>query len=327
MTVLGTITPASPTITITPGSQPLITFSVSVPTAFVYIGSSVVFSPSLPPGWTATMDMTSITSLSGIIDAGDYTVQYTITSTGSDTSGSFQLGLAYAISGLASNYNDSFTVASTETATLGVSAPPLPVLDAASDTGVLGDNITKITTPTITGTAEANAIVKLYDTDGVTEIGTTTANSSGIWSITSSALSEGVHILKATQTDANNNTSGLSVGLSLTIDTLAAAPTTMAVSAGSDSGTKGDGISASSTPVITGKAEAGATVSLYDTDGTTVLGSTTANGSGNYSITASSLSEGAHTFTAKQTDLAGNVSVASTGFTYVLDTIGPSGMR
>ncbi|CAC9228597.1 Hemolysin, plasmid [Comamonas aquatica] len=325
MTVLGTITPASPTITITPGSQPLITFSVSVPTAFVYIGSSVVFSPSLPPGWTATMNMTSITSLSGIIDAGDYTVQYTITSTGSDTSGSFQLGLAYAISGLASNYNDSFTVASTETATLGVSAPPLPVLDAASDTGVLGDNITKITTPTITGTAEANAIVKLYDTDGVTEIGTTTANSSGIWSITSSALSEGVHTLKATQTDANN-TSGLSVGLSLTIDTLAAAPTTMAVSAGSDSGTKGDGISASSTPVITGKAEAGATVSLYDTDGTTVLGSTTADGSGNYSITASSLSEGAHTFTAKQTDLAGNVSVASTGFTYVLDTIGPSGM-
>ena len=208
----------------------------------------------------------------------------------------------------------------------GPSAPSTPTLSSSSDSGAAGDGITNITTPTITGTAEANAIVKLYDTDGVTEIGTTTANSSGIWSITSSALSEGVHTLKATQTDANNNTSGLSVGLSLTIDTLAAAPTTMAVSAGSDSGTKGDGISASSTPVITGKAEAGATVSLYDTDGTTVLGSTTADGSGNYSITASSLSEGAHTFTAKQTDLAGNVSVASTGFTYVLDTIGPSGM-
>lgn len=326
MTVLGTITPTSPTITITPGSQPLITFTVSVPAAFTYVGSSVVFSPSLPPGWTAMMDLTSTADMSGIIAAGDYTVQYTIDSTGTDTSGSFQLGLGYTIVGLAASYNDSFTVTSTEIATLGVSAPPVPVLDAASDTGVVGDNITKITTPTIKGTSEPNAVVKLYDTDGVTELGTTTANSSGIWSITSSALSEGVHTLKATQTDANNNTSGLSVGLSLTIDTLAAAPTTMAVSAGSDSGTKGDGISTSSTPVITGKAEAGATVSLYDTDGTTVLGSTTADGSGNYSITTSTLSEGAHTFTAKQTDVAGNVSQASTGFTYVRDSIGPVGV-
>lgn len=208
----------------------------------------------------------------------------------------------------------------------GPSAPSTPTLSSSSDSGAAGDGITNVTTPTITGTAEANAVVKLYDTNNVTLLGTTTANGSGFWSITSSSLSEGVHTLKATQTDAGNNTSVLSAGLSLTIDTQAAAPTAMYVSAGSDSGTRGDGISNSSTPVITGIAEAGATVSLYDTDGTTVLGSTTANGSGNYSITASSLSEGAHTFTAKQTDLAGNVSVASTGFTYVLDTIGPTGM-
>ncbi|WP_200958355.1 Ig-like domain-containing protein, partial [Massilia sp. Root335] len=68
-----------------------------------------------------------------------------------------------------------------------------------------------------------------------------------------------------------------------------------------------DGITNATTPVFTGTAEAGATVTLYDTDGTTVLGSTVATG-GNWSITASTLSAGAHTITAKVMDAAGNAS-------------------
>ena len=80
------------------------------------------------------------------------------------------------------------------------------------------------------------------------------------------------------------------------------------------------------TPVFTGSgAEAGATVTLFDTNGTTVLGSTTADGSGNWSITSSTLSGGSHTLTAKQTDLAGNTSVASAGLAVTVDTIAPSG--
>src|SRR6185369_9238064 len=62
-----------------------------------------------------------------------------------------------------------------------------------------------------------------------------------------------------------------------------------------------------------GGAEAGATVTLFDTNGTTVLGSGLADASGNWSITSSTLAAGGHTLTARQADIAGNTSVASAG--------------
>ncbi|HJS14018.1 MAG TPA: Ig-like domain-containing protein, partial [Rheinheimera sp.] len=101
-------------------------------------------------------------------------------------------------------------------------APATPDLAAGSDTGGSStDNITNDTTPTITGTAEANSSVTLYDTDGTTALGTVAADGSGNWSITSSALSEGTHTLTVKATDAANNTSLASAGLSVTIDTTA----------------------------------------------------------------------------------------------------------
>lgn len=213
----------------------------------------------------------------------------------------------------AASFSHSIIVAITRP---GPSAPSTPTLDAGSDSGTLSDGITNDSTPTVSGTSEANATVKIYDTDGSTLLGTTTADGSGKWSVTSSLLSDGNHTLKATQTNGSSQTSALSNGLTLSIDTVANAPTTLAVAAGSDSGTLGDGISNIGTPVITGKGEANATVKLYDTDGSTVRGTTTADGSGKWSITSSTLTEGSHTLTAKQTDKAGNVSSASSGFTY-----------
>ena len=107
-------------------------------------------------------------------------------------------------------------------------APSIPALAPGSDSGALGDDITSDTTPTVTGTAAANATVKLYDSDGITLLGTTTANGSGDWSITSSALSEGAHTLKATQ-DIGGGASALSGGRALTIDTTAPASQSIAV--------------------------------------------------------------------------------------------------
>ncbi|WP_166889768.1 Ig-like domain-containing protein [Massilia sp. CCM 8734] len=208
----------------------------------------------------------------------------------------------------------------------GPAAPPLPTLDSGSDSGALGDGITNIGTPTLNGTALANATVKLYDTDGTTLLGSTTADGSGNWSLTSSLLGDGSHTLKVTQTNGASQTSALSAGLALTIDSSAAAPAQLALHAGSDSGTIGDGITNAGLPVITGTAEANASVRLYDSDGSTVLGTATANGAGAWSITSSALLTGSHTLTAKQTDAAGNVSPASSGFAYILDTIGPVGM-
>ncbi|WP_293406682.1 Ig-like domain-containing protein [Phenylobacterium sp.] len=207
----------------------------------------------------------------------------------------------------------------------GPSAPAAPTLDAGSDSGVLGDRITNDTTPTVSGIAGANNTVKLYDTDGTTLLGTTTADSGGAWSITSSALSQGSHTLKVLQVDGSSTASPLSTGLNVTIDTSApAAPSAPDMTSGSDAGASStDNITNDTTPTFTGTAESGSTVTLYDTDGTTVLGSAVATG-GNWSITSVALSQGTHTITAKTTDAAGNVSAASSGLAVTIDTAAPT---
>ncbi|MEJ6024389.1 Ig-like domain-containing protein, partial [Ramlibacter sp. PS4R-6] len=114
--------------------------------------------------------------------------------------------------------------------------------------------------------------------------------------------------------------------LAVTIDTTApAAPSAPDLTAGTDSGSSStDNITNDNTPTFTGTAEANSSVTLYDTDGTTVVGTGSADGSGNWSITVSTLGDGAHTITAKATDAAGNTSAAGTGLSVTVDTAAPS---
>ena len=142
----------------------------------------------------------------------------------------------------------------------------------------MGDHITNDNTLTLTGTAEANSTVKLYD--GATLLGSVTANGSGAWSYTTAALSNGAHSLTATATDVAGNTGAASSALDVTIDTVAPVAPTIA-SFSTDSGTVGDGITNDNTLTLSGTAEANATVKIYD--GATLLGSATANGSGAWS--------------------------------------------
>ncbi|EPJ75783.1 Fibronectin type III domain protein [Pseudomonas sp. CFII64] len=101
-------------------------------------------------------------------------------------------------------------------------APSTPNLLAASDSGSSNsDKLTNVTTPSFTGTAQANATVKLFDTNGTTELGTTTADGSGNWILTSNTLSPGLHSITAKATDAAGNVSAASAGLGVAIDTTA----------------------------------------------------------------------------------------------------------
>ena len=60
-------------------------------------------------------------------------------------------------------------------------APLAPTIASFStDSGMAGDGITNDNTLTLTGTAEANSTVKVYD--GATLLGSATANGSGAWS-------------------------------------------------------------------------------------------------------------------------------------------------
>ena len=83
-------------------------------------------------------------------------------------------------------------------------APSAPDLTDGSDTGVSNsDNLTKNTTPTFSGTAEAGATVTLLE--GATTLGTAMADGSRNWTITSSSLADGVHNITVRATDAAGN--------------------------------------------------------------------------------------------------------------------------
>ena len=89
----------------------------------------------------------------------------------------------------------------------------------STDSGVVGDHITNDNTLTLTGTAEANSTVKVYD--GTTLLGMRHRQRHGAWSYTTAALANGGHSLTATATDAAGNTGAASASLAVTIDTTA----------------------------------------------------------------------------------------------------------
>src|SRR5262249_60952900 len=72
--------------------------------------------------------------------------------------------------------------------TVDTAAPVAPSITQFSpDTGTAGDGITTANVLTLTGTAEANSTVKIYD--GATLLNSVTANGSGAWTYTTGALS------------------------------------------------------------------------------------------------------------------------------------------
>jgi large repetitive protein len=208
--------------------------------------------------------------------------------------------------------------------TTAPAASAAPDLAAASDTGSSGtDNLTSDTTPTFTGITGANRLVRLY-ADGV-EVGSTTSNGSGAWSITSPTLAAGTYGFTARTEDAAGNLSPASAVLPVVIDTTApAAPSAPDLAAGSDTGASGtDDITADATPTFTGSgAEANAVVRLY-ADGT-LVGSAMADASGNWTVTASALAAGTYSFTARVADRAGNLGSASAVLPITIDTAGPA---
>ena len=183
-------------------------------------------------------------------------------------------------------------------------APGTPNLDAASDTGTSNsDNYTSDTTPTFSGTAEANATVQLYA--GASVVGTGVA-SGGNWNITASTLAPAVYAFTAVQTDAAGNGPSVASGaLSVTIDTaVPAAPSAPDLQAGSDTGPSStDNITSDTTPTFTGTASATTPIDLYA--GAILVGTTTSDGGGNWTITSSALIAGTYAMTAQATNLAG----------------------
>ena len=179
----------------------------------------------------------------------------------------------------------------------------------ATDSG--SSNSDKITNvDTLTGSGDANAVVTLMG--GTTVLGTATADANGTWSFTPTTLAQGTHTVVASETDAAGNVGTAS--LSFTYDTVAASVTEV----GTDSGIYNND-RLTNIDKLTGSGDANAVVTL--TDGTTILGTKTADANGTWSFTPTTLAQGTHTVVASETDAAGNVGTASLSFTY--DTVPP----
>ncbi|WP_209097025.1 Ig-like domain-containing protein, partial [Pseudomonas aeruginosa] len=167
-------------------------------------------------------------------------------------------------------------------------APAAPVIDPSNGTE-------------ISGTAEAGATVILTDGGG-NPIGQATADGSGNWTFTPSTPLANGTVINAVAQDPAGNTSGPA---SVTVDAIApAAPV----------------INPSNGVVISGTAEAGATVILTDGNGNPI-GQVTADGSGNWSFTPGTPLANGSVINALAQDAAGNTSgPAST----TVDSVAPA---
>jgi len=201
--------------------------------------------------------------------------------------------------------------------------------DVGSVTGSLSQNaVTDDTRPQISGTAKAGSTVTIMDGSNV--LGTTTAGADGTWSFTPSVdLGRGEHSFTATAKDPMGNESSSS-SWTVTIDTDAPVKPTIDAAlddVGTVQGTLSNGSSTDDpTPTLSGKAEAGSTVKIYDQNG--LLGEVTAKADGTWSFSPTAkLPEGEHRFHVTATDKAGNTSAASDDFVLNLDYTAPDASK
>ena len=128
-------------------------------------------------------------------------------------------------------------------------------------------------------------------------------------------LSEGAHVFEVRAIDAAGNTDPTPASRSWTVDTIApAAPVIENPAEGSTNNTGNF--------TLSGSAEAGATVEIFE--GLASRGTTTAGAGGSWSKALTGVVDGSHSYTARATDAAGNPSAASNSRTIVVDTAAPN---
>jgi Bacterial Ig-like domain len=208
---------------------------------------------------------------------------------------------------------------------------PVISFSLTNDTGISGDRITN--NPAITGlvTDNRNVTALQASLDGTNFVnilpqraanGSINLNAAQLVTINNGvALNDGVYNLQIRAQDQAGNTNTAS--LSFTLDTTALAPSQLALSAASDSGSSNsDRFTNVRNPQITGSGEVGSLLTLFD--GTQQVGQTTIGLDGTWQITvAPNLTDGLHLLTAQLVDRAGNSSVASASLAITIGNTDP----
>ncbi len=193
------------------------------------------------------------------------------------------------------------------TFTVDTTPPAAPVFSSPAAAAQVN-----VPAPTFSGSCEDFATVNVYEGPALLCTATCTG---GTFSCTSTAaLADGPHTFTTQQVDRAGNTSPLSSGHTFTVDTASPAEPVILLP------TEGFSIS-DSTPALSGTCESGATVTVYE--GSSPLCSATCV-SGGFSCDSSTLTDGSHAVTARQTDVAGNVSAQSPVRNFIVDTTAPA---
>jgi VCBS repeat-containing protein len=210
-------------------------------------------------------------------------------------------GTTYQYTAQATDTAGNASTASTSySVTIDTAVPSAPSITSVTDdvapvTGTVANNgSTNDTTPTLSGTAEANSVVTIKD--GATTLGTVTANGSGAWSFTTAALSQATHSFTATATDAASNTGTASTSYSVTVDTTPPASLAWSYNNG-----QGKLTATTDTSGVT-------RVAVFDNTTSTSLANATNQGAGTWTLTQAGIN--GHNLTVTAFDAAGNSTIA-----------------
>ncbi|ABM04554.1 hemagglutinin/hemolysin-related protein [Psychromonas ingrahamii 37] len=188
-----------------------------------------------------------------------------------------------------------------------------------------GDS-TDDTTLILSGSNEAGSRVNVYN--GSTLLGAATISGT-TWRYSATIVDGTSYQFNAQETDAAGNESAVTSNFAVTGDTTAPTASSMAASPmvvsddqGSVQGDFTDGDSTDDTALIlSGSNEAGSRVNVYN--GSTLLGAATISGT-TWSYSATVTDGTSYQFNTKETDAAGNESVATSNFAVTGDTTAPT---
>lgn len=190
--------------------------------------------------------------------------------------------------------------------TSDVTPPAAPALSVSKNAA----GYTSGNKPLVTGSAEANALVRIYD--GERLVAETRADANGLFSVVASAFNDGLNYsLRASATDAAGNVSAFSNAVSFNVDaTPPVIPTsTLALGAGGNQ------------PVFSGTAEAGTTIQLVRIGDATEIGRTVVKSDGSWRIDSVALPNGPYEVAAVSVDIADNATSAANRMQFTIDSM------
>jgi Bacterial Ig-like domain len=241
-----------------------------------------------------------------------YTTQASASGNWSQTIGVLPSG-SYSYTATATDAAGNISAPSSPLAfTVNTSAPSAPTISDASVVNGYVNAANDTPSQALSGTAGANATIKIYLNGATTAVYTTQANAGGSWSQTIGVLANGTYSYTATATDAAGNVSAPGSPLAFTVDVTAP---TIAISAiasnniiNATKAAQGFAISGTTSGAENGQI---VTVNIVNSANTIVDAYTVADNNNAWSVPvtsaqATALADGSYTVTAIVSDKAGN---------------------